>query len=67
MKTPKKPEKKKSLKKDQVTDSKKLNTKSPEPKVQNAFTDDDEGFDDVPLDELEGFDNFNDFDEEDDY
>ena len=73
MNTPKKPDKKSSLKKKKPAGSKKLQEKSPdqiktaEPKIQNSFIDDQEDEFGVPLDELEGFDTFNEYDEEDDF
>jgi hypothetical protein len=72
MKTPKKTDKKTSSKK-KTTGAKKPKekpadeVKPSDKKIQNTFIDDPEDEFDVPLDELEGFDSFNEYDDEDDF
>ena len=65
MDTPKKTDKKNELKKSKPTGVKKLNAKPAADQKAN-FSDEDEDFD-MPLDELESFDSFNEYDDEDDY
>jgi hypothetical protein len=65
MNTPKKTEKKKGLKKSNPTGVKKLNAK-PASDQKAIFNEEDEEFD-MPLDEIESFDNFNEYDDEEDY
>jgi hypothetical protein len=73
MKTPKKTDKKASSKSKKATGAKKPKEKSADQvkpadkKVQNSFIDDQEDEFGVPLDELEGFDTFNEYDDEDDF
>ncbi len=67
MKTPKKTDTKKGATKSKATNSKKLAVKPDEPKAGAVFTVDEDGFDEVPLDELDGFSTFSEFDDEDDY
>lgn len=73
MKTPKKTDKKASSKNKKATGAKKLKEKSadqvssPDKKIQPSFIDDQEDDFEVPLDELEGFDTFNEYDDEDDF
>jgi hypothetical protein len=64
MDTPKKPDKKKGSSKSKTTGVKKPDTKPADPKAN--FSEEDEEFD-LPIDELDSFDNFNEFDEEEDY
>jgi hypothetical protein len=73
MKTAKKTDKKASAKSKKPAETKKLKEKSAdkikpaESKLQNNFIDDQEDEFGVPLDELEGFDTFNEYDDEDDF
>lgn len=73
MKTPKKTDKKPSIKKKKTAGAKKLKEKSDDQikladqKIQNSFIDEQEDEFEVPLDELENFDTFNEYDDEDDF
>lgn len=64
METPKKTDKKKGLKKSKTTGVKKPNAKPADQKVN--FGEEEDEFD-LPIDELESFDNFNEYDDEEDY
>jgi hypothetical protein len=72
MKTTRKTDRKTSLKKKKMTEAKKPKlksgdqVKSEDQKIQNSFIEDQEEFG-VPLDELENFDTFNEYDDEDDF
>jgi hypothetical protein len=67
MKTPKKTAKKTTGKTTKPAVSKDLGTPADEAKVKGSFNDDEDGFDEVPLDELDTFESYNEFDDEDDY
>lgn len=64
MNTPKKTDKNKGLKKSKTTGVKKPDAKAADPKAN--FSEEDDEFD-LPIDELDSFDNFNEFDDEEDY
>ncbi|HCN84917.1 MAG TPA: hypothetical protein DIT07_15060 [Sphingobacteriaceae bacterium] len=64
METPKKSDKKKGLKNSKMTGVKKPNAKPADQKT--SFNEDEDEFD-LPLDELDTFDNFSEYDDEEDY
>jgi hypothetical protein len=72
MKTTKKTDKKPSVQKKKITGVKKKaksadEVKSANDRLRPSFIDENEDEFDVPLDELENFDTFNEYDEEEDY
>ncbi|MXV15954.1 hypothetical protein [Hufsiella ginkgonis] len=70
MKTPKKTDKKAGINKTPGKEIKNTAGKPAEDKMMNSrFTgdDDDDDFDGMPLDEIDGFDELNSYDDDDDY